>query len=354
MAAGAARRLGGHIAIAALLAFPGTALAAAPGFAPLDLHTTRIDRFKIGSTETKFGALEFRGGLELTSRNADFGALSGLDFAPDGTLLGVADTGFWFTARPVEEDGQLIGLTDGRLAPILDANGVPVASKREGDAEGLRIVEREGRLEALVSFEQRNDLRRYVAAPDFAQARPQPIPLPKSIGGINRNGGLEAIAVAPAGGSLEGAIVLVAEHALDKNGNHRAWIVGGPRPGAFAIVRSDEFDVTDADFLPNGDLLILERRFNFSVGVGMRIRRIAAAAIAAGKTVDGQTLIDADMRYQIDNMEGMALRTAPGGETLVTLCSDDNDSIIQRTILLQFALPPDTPPTPRPRPALDH
>jgi hypothetical protein len=354
MATGAVRRLAGYVIIAGFVAFSGAAIAAEPGFVPIELHVSQIDHFKIGMPDTRFGALEFRGGLELTSRSVDFGSLSGLDFAPDGTLYAVADTGFWFAARPVERDNRLVGLTDPRLAPILDSNGVPIASKRQGDAEGLRIAVRDGRLEALVSFEQRNDLRRFVAAPDFAMARPQPVQVPAAVGKISRNGGLEAIAIAPPGGNLSGAIILVAEHALDKNGNHRAWIVDGPRSGAFAIASSDEFDVTDADFLPNGDLLVLERRFNFSVGVGMRIRRIAAADIAAGKTVDGRVLAEADMRYQIDNMEGMALRTAPNGDTLITLCSDDNDSIIQRTILLQFALPPDLPPTPRPRPTLDH
>jgi hypothetical protein len=348
---GAARRLAGCLSLAGLIAFGGIASAAEPGFAPIDLHVSRINAFRIGAPDARIGELEYRGGLELASTNSDFGSLSGLDFAPDGTLYAVEDTGFWFAARPVERDGRLIGLTDGRLAPILDVNGAPTASKFEGDAEGLRIVSRDRRLAALVSFEQRNDLRRFVAAPDFALARPELMRLPKAIGHINRNGGLEAVAVAPAGGALSGAIVLIAEHALDGNGNHRAWIVDGPRAGTFAIKRSEDFDVTDADFLPNGDLLVLERRFNFSVGVGMRIRRIAAADIAAHRTVNGRVLAEADMRYQIDNMEGMALRTAPNGETLITLCSDDNDSIIQRTILLQFALAADTPPTPRPRPA---
>jgi hypothetical protein len=60
--------------------------------------------------------------------------------------------------------------------------------------------------------------------------------------------------------------------------------------------------------------------------------------------------MEADMRFQIDNMEGMALRPGPNGGAVITLLSDDNQSMIQRTIFLQFALPPDQPPAPRPRP----
>ena len=137
------------------------------------------------------------------------------------------------------------------------------------------------------------------------------------------------------------------------HGNHRGWIVGGRRAGAFSVKRSDDFDVTDAAFLHNGDLLILERRFNFIVGVGMRIRRIAAADLLPGRAVDGRVIAEADMRHQIDNMEGMALSAGANGETIITLISDDNHSIIQRTILLQFALPPDAPPRPRRRPDID-
>ncbi len=352
MVLGASGRLLSLLAFAGLFLSGDTAPGAEIGFVPIELRVAEIDSFEIGLSETRFGALEFRGGLDLSTRNPDFGALSGLDFAPDGTLIAVADTGHWFMARPVESDGRLIGLADARLAPILDGDGKPIESKRQGDAEGLRVTTRNGRLEALVSFEQRNDVRRFVAAPDLAHARPELVKLPKAVRGIDRNGGLEAVAVAPTDGPFAGALALVAEHSLDKNGNHRGWIVGGSRAGAFSVVRSQEFDITDAAFLPNSDLVILERRFSFTTGVGMRIRRIAAADLQPGKTVEGRILLEADMRFQIDNMEGMALRAGRNGETLITLCSDDNNSMIQRTILLQFALPPDAPPSPRPRPAL--
>ncbi len=46
----------------------------------------------------------------------------------------------------------------------------------------------------------------------------------------------------------------------------------------------------------------------------------------------------------------MAVSTGPSGETLITLCSDDNHSLLQRTLLLQFALPADATPVPRLRP----
>ena len=87
------------IVAAALSASPGEA-----GFVPVEVHAHPIDTFRIGETATRFGALEFLGGLTLSSPDPDFGSWSGLDFAPDGkTLYAVSDRGAWFTARLVED-----------------------------------------------------------------------------------------------------------------------------------------------------------------------------------------------------------------------------------------------------------
>ncbi len=114
--------------------------------------------------------------------------------------------------------------------------------------------------------------------------------------------------MAPAEAPLAGAIVVIAEHSLDRAGNHRGFIVSGPHAGTFSLVRIGAYDVTDATFLPGGDLLVLERRFDFTDGPGMRIRRVAGATIRPGATVDGRVLIEADLSNQIDNMEGLAVR----------------------------------------------
>jgi hypothetical protein len=53
--------------------------------------------------------------------------------------------------------------------------------------------------------------------------------------------------------------------------------------------------------------------------------------------LDGDVLIEADLGFEIDNMEGLAVHQ-DGGQTILTLISDDNFSFIQRTILLEFAL----------------
>jgi hypothetical protein len=104
------------------------------------------------------------------------------------------------------------------------------------------------------------------------------------------------------------------------------------------VKRTDDFDVSDCTILPPGDLLLLERRFSPARGIAMRIRRIPLADIRANAVTDGRSMIEADLGYQIDNMEGIAVHSAASGETIVTLVSDDNFSVIQRNLLLQFAI----------------
>ena len=90
--------------------------------------------------------------------------------------------------------------------------------------------------------------------------------------------------------------------------------------------------------MPGGDVLLLERKFSWTSGLLIRMRRIALGEIKPGALVDGPILFEADLGYEIDNMEGLSVHRGAGGETVLTLISDDNFSVIQRTLLLQFTL----------------
>jgi hypothetical protein len=342
----AARRIVAGLALTGAL-LTSEADAFDPSFQPLDLTVTPIAEFRAGSPETRFGTLEFLGGLQLAADDKRFGSWSGLDVAPDGTLVAVSDRGQWLTGKLNEENGRLAGFRDARIARMLDQNGNAFIGKKNSDAEGLRIVRGKGRDEAYVSFEGINTVRRYAAAPDFAHADARPVKIPLAVGKIRGPDGIEGLAVAPDGSPLGGALVLFAEHSLDASGNHRAWIVNGPRAGAFAIVKIGDFNVADAAFLPGGDLLILERRFSYASGITMRIRRIAGADLRPGAVVDGPVQIEANLLYQIDNMEGLSVRAGADGRTVIDLISDDNGNrMLQRTLLLEFAIADDTPAPP--------
>ena len=112
---------------------------------------------------------------------------------------------------------------------------------------------------------------------------------------------------------LAGTLIAISERGLDHDGNLIAFLIGGPTPGQFSVRRTDNFDVSDAVLLPSGDLLVLERKFSWLAGVGIRIRRIALKSVAPGAVVDGPSIFDADLGHEIDNMEGIDAHVTPGG-----------------------------------------
>ena len=220
------------------------------------------------------------------------------------------------------------------MAPILGPDGRPLAGRGWYDSEAL--AEDGGTV--YVGIERVHQIVRFDYGRHGLLARGQPIALPPGIKTLPRNQGIEALVVVPRGLPLGGALLAISERGLDAAGNILGWIIGGPSPGEFAVRRRDDFDVTDAAMSPGGDLLVLERRFSLLRGPAMRVRRIRLAEVRPGATVDGAVLITADMSYQIDNMEGLAVHRSAAGAIVLTLVSDDNFSAMQRTLLLQFTL----------------
>lgn len=323
---------------AALVASVALALpvpAAASGVdAPVSARV--LQGFKVSGKETRFGSLEFVGGLVLSSREPLFGAVSSIRFRPDGrNFIAVLDTGHWMTGQIERSaDGKLSGVTGVKITPMLDAAGREPRRKMEMDAEGL--VLRDGQV--IVSYEQRHRIDVY-PDPGFETSRPaKRIPHLIPSAELRGNGGMEALGIAPANSPLRGALVVVAEKSVDENGNLLGAILEGPLKGTFTVARHPSFDVTDSDFLPNGDLLLLERRFNMAEGVGVRIRRIRGADIKPGALLDGPVIFQAGMESQIDNMEGMDVIAGPDGATHIILVSDDNHSFLQRNMMLEFRL----------------
>ena len=308
---------------------------------PVQFDTYPVKSFRIGAPEaTRFGALEWRGGIEIESDLDHFGGLSSLVLLDDdGGFAAVSDTGVWLISKIVEDDaGRPIGLGPATLQPLQGTDGRPLLGKELSDAESLALRDEDGHRVAYIGFERRNRVLAFPLDTAARPGRPRNVRLPFATRELRYSKGLETLAFAPPQGAHAGALIAIAERSLDKQGNILGWIIGGPRPGRFSVKRHDEFDITDGAFLDNGDLLLLERRFRPSDGVAMRIRRIAAGELAPGKTIDGDYLIDADMRYAIDNMEGLAVRRNARGETEITLISDDNFSILQRTLMLPFVL----------------
>jgi hypothetical protein len=287
---------------------------------------------------TRFGALEFLGGLVLDSDDKRFGGFSGLRFLSNDEFLAINDRGRWLRGRLVSDGKRPARIEVATLAPMLDANGTPMLRGKAFDTESITLGENG---DVLVGIEAVHRVVRFDFAKRGLASRARNVDLPAFVRGLPHNAGLEGLVYVPRDRPLGGTLIAFAERALDTNGNLRAFLIGGPTPGEFTIRRSNDFDITDAALIPGGDVLILERSFSWIGLLKMRIRRIPLAEIRPGALVDGAVLLEAGGAQEIDNMEGIDVQRGADGETIVTVISDDNFFGLQRTLLLRFALAED-------------
>ncbi|HWU61930.1 MAG TPA: esterase-like activity of phytase family protein [Ensifer sp.] len=321
-----------RIAVASMLSLSSAAFGA-----PLVVESSVIDAFyPQNKDQTRFGRLEFLGGLVMKSADRNFGGWSSIRLRPDQTqFVGVIDNGDWISGAIVRDaSGRLSGITDVDVTPMLAKSGRPDARKEKMDAESLAF--RSG--EVLVSFERLHRVDVY-PDPGFRTSPPKRT-LPKLIpdARLKANKSLETVVVAPADGPLAGAPVIVAEESLNAAGDNYAAVLDGPRKGIFYVRRHGSFDISDGAFLPSGDLVLLERSFSLLQGVAIRLRLIRAGDIRPEATVDGEELMLADMSYKIDNMEGIDAFRAADGSTHLILVSDNNNSFLQNNLMLEFRL----------------
>ena len=286
-------------------------------------------------SHVRFGALEYRSGLVLTSAFRGFGGLSGIRLDAKGErFIAISDKGGWFTGRIVYDGKAMKGLDEVEAAPMLGPDGRPITARGWFDSESIAL---DGSL-VYIGLERVNQVLRFDFAKGFTRSRGEVVPLPPETRKLPYNKGLEALVFVPKGRPLAGTLIAISERGLDPQGNLIGFLVGGPSPGLFSVRRTDNFDISDAVLLPGGDLLILERKFSWLGGIGIRIRRIPLESVAPGALIDGPAIFNADLGQEIDNFEGIDAHVTPAGDTVLTLVSDDNFSLIQRTLLMQFTL----------------
>jgi hypothetical protein len=333
--------LGGAVAAAAGTLAPAVA-GAAPGERDIEILARPITTFgRVMGQRTRFGQLEFRGGLVLSSQDKDFGGWSGLLLETDGRrMLAVSDRGNVLSAEITYTGDAPSGLKASRLGPILGVNGRRLERRRDLDAEALALAQGSlSRGEVLIGFERNHRIGRYAVLNGVLQPPTGYLRLPAEARRMHANKGLEAVTVM-AGGPHKGAVVAFSERFPSNPAQHTGWIWIGGEARRLAYADSGGFDITDAASLQDGTLLVLERRFRWTEGVKMRIRSFAADQVRPGIVMESETLIESDLTSEIDNMEGLAVHRSPRGETVLTLVSDDNfNSFLQRTLLLQFTLP---------------
>ncbi len=123
----------------------------------------------------QFGALQFRGGIELTSSSKDFGGISAIRVAADGArFLAVTDKGRWLRGRILYRDGSPVGLDEVEMAPVLGPDGRPITARGWYDTEA--IAEDGGTL--YLGLERVHQILRFDYGKDGLGARGTPIAVP--------------------------------------------------------------------------------------------------------------------------------------------------------------------------------
>jgi hypothetical protein len=268
------------------------------------------------------GALRFVQGWSLTSENKQFGSLSGLAFTQTG-FAAVSDYGglVWFNAA----------LDRGYIAPL--PRGCGYRPKKSGqDAESI-VINAQGVV--WIGMEGRPGL--CIKRPERAEAAHF---FPPLMGKWRRNGGPESVALTP-----EGGMIVIAEQA--EAGVPDRAVAYFPKvpldakaPAVSMFYRPPSgFDPTEAVFLPNGRLLVINRSFNaLLMRFTVKLTLIDQPRLVAGARLEGREIAHFDPPVIADNFEGVAARAVAGG-TEIWLLSDDNFMSLQRTLLLKFILP---------------
>ena len=298
-----------------------------------------VTQFKDALVDQQVDGLIFRGGITLVSQIDTFGGLSSLTMTgPDQLATFVSDRGNFIHGQLVYDDaGRLFGFIGTRIEPMLNSAGEILPRQYARDAESIDTIYRDGEPVAVrVGFEHLTRVADFALTDGMPGGPAREVAIPDWLSDLRTNETLESLCIAPPASPIAGSTLLLTEEALDEDGNHRGWLLGNRDKGAIAYTNSPVVNPTDSAFLPDGDLLVLERGVSMLSFV-MNLRRVPAAEVRPGNLMAGELLLSAT-GGSIDNMESLAVHTAPDGELRILIGSDNNFNDWQRTLLLEFAL----------------
>lgn len=283
-------------------------------FAPLPLSEE-------ASETRRLGRLTWLGGWALTSNDARVGGISALHVEA-GEALALSDAGWRIRfplpggRNPVRAEVAMIGVGPG-----------PPGDKVNRDVESLAVHGDE----AWLGYEQFNEIWRY--GRDRFERRSSAAP--KAMREWSDNAGPEAMVRL-----ADGRFLVFAE---GKGGDSEAILFAGDPavPGTPTLRLRYRppagHRITDAALLPDGRLILLNRKVALFEGFTARLTVAVLPKTADGALIAGQEVAAFDGPTTRDNFEGLSVGRE-GGRTILWIASDDNYSPFQRTLLMKFAL----------------
>jgi hypothetical protein len=309
-------------ALATNIAAPPEPPPPGPAVATLLFQPVMLD--ESAPARRRIGSLDYLGGWALSSDSARFGGLSSLH-VEGGQVTALSDDGTLFRfALPTGRGREPV-----RIDPLGDGPG-PATRKSNRDTESMVIL---GPW-LWAGFEKHNMIWRYRRADLGAVSSAQP-ELMREWRGNSGAEGMTRLA--------DGRFLVFCECPGDNRPLSDAILFDGdpadPHTPASLLHyrRVPGYRVSDATILPDGRLLILNRRFEWLEGFSLVVTIADARGLRAGATVAPREIARLQPPLTIDNMEGVSVAVEKG-RTIVWLVSDDNFFPLQRTLLLKFAL----------------
>lgn len=288
----------------------------------------------------KLGALgpfRLEGAWRLTSPFSGFGSYSAMVPLPRQQLLAVSDRGGVMSFSPpgTPEAGLFIST-------------IRYTRRRSRDIDAESMTRDPATGQVWIGTESSDAISRH--GPDL---RVRARVWPPAMRGWNRNEGAEAMVRL-----RDGRFIVLAEGfdgALEDSRHQALLFPGDPtkddRAARFTFAGPAGFKPTDMAALPDGRVLVLLRRFAVYRPFAFEGRIAVAdpAEIRPGKVWTARQVAALAPPLPTDNYEAMAIVPRADGKLTVWLMSDDNISIMQRTLLLKLTVDPAKLPRPRSR-----
>jgi hypothetical protein len=275
----------------------------------------------------KVGALTFLGGVDLTSRDLAFGGYSSMTI--DHGLFTLLSDGGTIVRFRLDDRFRLSAPGFGDL-PVGPGTGW---NKADRDSESMTLDPATGRV--WVGYERVNQIWRY--SPGLTL--PAVMVAPKPMDDWSENGGAESMVRLH-----DGRFLVIAETSRRLPSQARSALIVDRDPVErplkgfeFGYLPPDGYDPSDATELPDGRVLILNRRLDLPFRWSAVLTLIDPRRIRPGMTIRGREIARLAPPLTVDNFEGLAI-TREHGATMLWMVSDDNLLFLQQTLLMKFRL----------------
>ncbi len=270
----------------------------------------------------------------LTASGDKLMEFSGLAWDEDEHILyALSDRGFVIHLRPVFDQQQLIDMLLLGYYRLLDANGKALRHKK-ADSEGLALAHAANGVaddtQLIVSFERIPRVINFNTKGRYLATQPLPARLQDIRNFNGNNNALEAITPHP-----DLSLILGAEKPLKQTTDNLFCLnAAGKCSWSFAPSNRTHGSLVGLTTLKDGNLVALERSFpGLLAGITNTIHLFSLSH----NRFQQQLLVELAPGDGVfnDNFEGITWHRS----NRFFMISDDNDNLIQRTLLVYFALP---------------